>query len=1287
MRRVLFMLPAERARAALAALATVASIATLGCEDGPIQLYQPSPAGAGSVWNSGNPAPAANDAGQSFEAGYPTANKTVLCSTDFKRQRWAWMLKQPITPPRLYAGLDMAFNDQWLGLTIDEAEAPPTSGDPTDPKGGLCQSVPLGFQGTCPSGFGGCNGNYWGNNLEVVFNWNVATHIVDQMDLSLGYTGTIKTKAYPDHTGESHYYEIAVGDVFRRDGAPFEIPWTAAASVYDQVMTDIFNAEMATFAPNAGIPFDTSMCTKDSDCTAANNKCQCDHTGGTNGACATGKSGQCGNANCGSDGNCLIADDGSNTYFGVRPLVVYVVGQAGLPQPALSTPTLIYNFNSKWLPFSYLPQTVTLDADGPIASGTPIGANPATLVCTQAIGQTFDQFTKNCVQVTGNATVDTVNLNKVTHGLVHDQEHWTANVLGVNQNFTSSKVAANPNIVVLDTDTPGSGDVAQDWTFDVRARGHTINDFGPTRACAADADCPSWDTCNTKAGTCYGGAGNGALPSERGSELLFIEFARELLADMASVVGGTPHALGDPACVGFTNGVPNYQINNADPKNSPCTGVEGMIIPSSAWLAQYGLPPAGDFTGDASCQAGSTVPCLDPGGNADAAGYYPFVAGVESFLKPGAATGELCIDPPSNTDCTANSGQSFFQNILTHVTRVLGAGSLSNLPSELQDRRYYFKFFGQAYIKYLKAYGNYMAKYPMTVDNFPVAGTAGSGLSPTDVMNQPIDLESLFFDYAVEPGAGAAQSFDKFEYIDRDFIGQGAGGTDNYIPWDFSYGCDLFAGNQRYDDWYRRMDREEIALYSAMLAEKTHTPGQENNVNITNLFGSLLLGGNPAAAVPGIFNSYACAVGTAGDPTANCVNPNSGVPTNAPLDTSNPSNADQCGSGTNGAGCNGSQVCAGGSSFENGFFAVCGDACDFTTYPLTGCKSATQTCAAGTGTLGCVDMKMDKNGPGAKNPLPLMYQYPGVWSQTPFSRGHSSITLAAADKHPDIGVAKVSIPNFTVDPANRYTTGPYTVSPVLAGAGATPCPTGFTLSANKVWCNGPVNSGTGTMAPAFTPLTPWAEVQPEVGFPIPLDAQHSQWVAGGQLDFTGVLESYLVDYVPYADPAKGSCINGGGTSAGAACKVDTDCPGAVCSGQTKTCVPCHDGYACDPVAHTCNTTDNTININAIEGADFLGQAFVCQDPSTGDILHVGMYDSALAIVDWLAAHPGTSGVYGITPSAQAACQILVIRSPYDNYVDFIVSKSWGVTLNISGGQGQGRITDIVLFDPTLIQDL
>jgi hypothetical protein len=387
---------------------------------------------------------------------------------------------------------------------------------------------------------------------------------------------------------------------------------------------------------------------------------------------------------------------------------------------------------------------------------------------------------------------------------------------------------------------------------------------------------------------------------------------------------------------------------------------------------------------------------------------------------------------------------------------------------------------------------------------------------------------------------------------------------------------------------------------------------------------------------------------------------------NPPLDPTLPSGAAPCSNvGGPDPACTGTQICGGGQSYENGFVAACGEPCDFNKYPTYGCPvnattgKQTQACGvAGGADTACLDLMMDKNG---QNGNPLLWNYPGVWAQTPFSRGHSSITLAPSGKFPDIGVAQISIPNFLVDPQNPYTTGPYTLSPVAAAAGNTPCGPGYTVSKDKVWCYGNTSNGTGTLASAFTPLTPWFEVQPGVGFPIPLDAQHSQQVETGQLDFTGVLESYIVDYVQYVDPLKSSCV-----------ADDT----------------CNAGFSCDSVTHSCFVNDNSIQIAAIEGADFLGQAFLCQDPSTGDILHVGMYDSAISILDWLAAHPGSDPEYpNPQPSAQNACQILVIRSPADNYVDYIVSKGYGVTLNMSGGAGQGRVTDIVLWDTNLIQAL
>src|SRR5947209_2007323 len=101
------------------AIFAVAAAAT-GCEDGPNQTFTPAPGNPG--WNNGSGDAAVGPGSQGFDAGYPTSNATSICSTDFKRQRWAWMLAQPVVPPRFYAGLDMAKNDKWEGLKIEDAE-------------------------------------------------------------------------------------------------------------------------------------------------------------------------------------------------------------------------------------------------------------------------------------------------------------------------------------------------------------------------------------------------------------------------------------------------------------------------------------------------------------------------------------------------------------------------------------------------------------------------------------------------------------------------------------------------------------------------------------------------------------------------------------------------------------------------------------------------------------------------------------------------------------------------------------------------------------------------------------------------------------------------------------------------------------------------------------------------------------------------------------------------------------------------------------------------------------
>ena len=47
---------------------------------------------------------------------------------------------------------------------------------------------------------------------------------------------------------------------------------------------------------------------------------------------------------------------------------------------------------------------------------------------------------------------------------------------------------------------------------------------------------------------------------------------------------------------------------------------------------------------------------------------------------------------------------------------------------------------------------------------------------------------------------------------------------------------------------------------------------------------------------------------------------------------------------------------------------------------------------------------------------------------------------------------------------------------------------------------------------------------------------------------------------------------------------------------------------------------------------------------------------------------------------------MIIRySPYNNYVDYITSKTYGVKLAINQGAGLGRVIDATLYDSTLPQ--
>jgi hypothetical protein len=255
----------------------------------------------------------------------------------------------------------------------------------------------------------------------------------------------------------------------------------------------------------------------------------------------------------------------------------------------------------------------------------------------------------------------------------------------------------------------------------------------------------------------------------------------------------------------------------------------------------------------------------------------------------------------------------------------------------------------------------------------------------------------------------------------------------------------------------------------------------------------------------------------------------------------------------------------------------------------------------------------------------LLANYPAVidGTGTIFSQGHSGVKVKVMPEDLGLEGAHVQLPNFT--------------NPWAACADGT----------------------AACKPPTLDQRVPFAPSQPGIGFKFPFNGSSDIFVQTAQLDFSGVLETYVIDYVPWVDPLKPSC---------------------------ETDNKCNTGFMCNQNACQACTVDNpgdapncSIRVEAIESRDFLGEVFVCQDPATSDILHVGMYTGVHQILEWLAHHPGNN----LVPSAQDYCGIIVRYSPYDNYPDFITSLTYGVDLATNQGMGFGRIVDATLFDTTL----
>jgi hypothetical protein len=577
------------ALSALSAFAALSALSVLGCEDGPTQPYSAPPDGASNYWNNGNTAPVTDPAKQGFTTtGSSGTNKQDICTGAQKAARWALMVQAPLTPPRGGAGVDLAGDQTWKGLTIEEAEKI------------NCQSENEGDQ------FGdGSQVNQWGDNGEVWFVYRVSTRKGFSMSFFPGYEGTIEAA----NEDGSDTWSIPVNSQIRRNGQNFALDWTGNnGQNFIEPADAYFRAMMHTYAPS--LPIDPPGVT------------------------------------CFDTGRCVKGSFGDVAYFWIPAVgsAIWIENQ-NAPQPTPSIPNRIDQDLAKILAFSFSAPLLKLDAEGPIAHGGLLGPAAAG-ECTLRMGQSYGDFLRDCVQATGDANVDSEELNKLLGGLRHSTERFSFDVVGIDVNF-SDKNLADDNIV-RDHDLPDPTDIATEFSIDQQTQGKIVND--------RDAD------------------GNVDL---HGAGAVYKEYARltrEELLRLSGIKDGDtskclfpvkPPADFDPQA--FLASLPDY-----------CTGFEGFLTAA---------PPTSkkDFV-----NLGTDVATINPG--------------MGRGLKLGHQQVTFCFDANGdlNTGYYSCSAGDTFPTSFAQVQQVFGKGRTANLPTEAQDVRFFFKQWFKAFVKYMQ---------------------------------------------------------------------------------------------------------------------------------------------------------------------------------------------------------------------------------------------------------------------------------------------------------------------------------------------------------------------------------------------------------------------------------------------------------------------------------------------------------------------------------------------------------------------------------------------------------
>jgi hypothetical protein len=734
-----------RSGGAIAALA-FAALLTSACEDGPHQIYSPSPEGAEGTWNDGKGGNVSDKTEASFTARFGGTSKQEICTAEERKLKWEQRFRMDIQPPTKVGGLDLAGGPDWPGLPFATAES----------RNELCQANALGADGDIVF-------VSWGDNNEIIAEYNVNTQKIDFVRMLQGYTGKVKAKSDPKSrfspNGQQREYVFQIGAPVLRDGQTFRLDWGTPALIAEQG-TELFHALMYTFAPE--------LPRNETNCVAA--------------------------------GQCLARPvDEGEAVFGARGIGFYIhVPSITAPGTGPSTPDYFYMWPVKLLPFSAAEMFLKLDQEGPIATANELGDKKKN--CKLFMGQKYKDFIDTCVAVSNDPTLNKKTEAKLLGNMRHTDENFIFSVEGVNQDFSSEKLftPAFLSEIVHDDWRPEPDDQATEFILDVRATGSLKNEIDPRPGTSAS--------------------------SIFATAAIYREYVRLVQQELHKMMPSNlpRHDVGSPECLMPDTANPPASF---DPKTwrpaAGCTGFEGAITPAKK---DTGNPKIDKLS-------------LGVGARA----WFGYV----TVLKPGDPKIAFCDDPTEMLGSGLETNPGLFKNpngfshcsvaslwdgSFQRVLEVLGNGNVANLPTEVRDRKWYFKIWALAYTKYL-----------LNAHRFPT----DLNKPPANVTYDEPELDHLLFD-----DLGAEN--EKFEYIDRRFVDA------QNEPIKFEYEVLILSGNQRDSRFHKRMTRPERVMYRALAQDKTLPPGKENSVLFTNMVGSTVLKNNWYAATEDK-NAYYCA--------------------------------------------------------------------------------------------------------------------------------------------------------------------------------------------------------------------------------------------------------------------------------------------------------------------------------------------------------------------------------------------------------------------------------------------